>query len=77
MLEWTLQHPWMTFILVAMALQVALVWGQAMRKRERIIRIDPPPPMQSIVRVEHVCPRCQAIEEIRQAVEAVKGEEAN
>lgn len=62
MAEWALQHPWMTFILLLIALRVAWVWGQAVRKRERIVRIEPPPPLRSTVKVEQVCPRCRSRE---------------
>ena len=73
MAAWALAHPWLTFFLAAMALRVAWVWGQAVRRQERVVRVEPPPPLQSTIRVERVCPRCQTTDELdedRSAIEA-------
>jgi len=59
MAEWALTHPWLTFVLVLVALRVLWVWGQAIRRQERIVKVEPPPPLQSTVKVEQVCPRCR------------------
>lgn len=63
MVTWALQHPYLTAFLVFVALRVLWVWGQAVRRQERIVKVEPPPPLQSTVTVEQVCPRCRAREQ--------------
>jgi len=73
MATWALAHPYLTAFLVFAALRVAWVWGQAVRRQERVVRVEPPPPLRSIIRVERVCPRCRTTEELdedRSAIEA-------
>jgi len=55
---WATDHWVLTFILAWGALGVLRVWGEAVRKRVRIVRVEPPPPLQSNVTIEQVCPRC-------------------